>query len=63
MASGLVTEAEAGWPPGARRAALDRMTEGELALLAGERLQALGKALRRHEHELDHNNRIWENLG
>ncbi|MFF2299559.1 hypothetical protein [Arthrobacter sp. NPDC058127] len=63
VASGLVTEAEAGWPPGARRDALDRMTEGELALLAGERLQALGKALRRHEHELDHTNRIWENLG
>ncbi len=63
VASGLVTEAEAGWPPGARRDALDRMTEGELALVAGERLQAMGKALRRHEHELDHSNRIWENLG
>ncbi len=63
VASGLVTEAEAGWPEGARREALERMTEGELALLAGERLLALGKSLRRHEHELDHATRIWENLG
>jgi hypothetical protein len=63
VASGLVTEAEAGWPAGARRAALDRMTESELALMAGERLQAMGKTLRRHEQELDRSNRIWENLG
>lgn len=63
VASGLVTEAEAGWPAGARRDAVDRMTDSELALLAGERLQAMGKALRRHEHELDRSNRIWENLG
>ncbi|MFH5880131.1 hypothetical protein [Arthrobacter sp. NA-172] len=63
VASGLVTEAEAGWSPEARREALDRMTEGELALLAGERLHALGKTLRRQEQELDRSNRIWENLG
>lgn len=63
VASGLVTEAEAGWPPNARRDAMDRMTDGELALLAGERLQALGKTLRRQEHEHERTNRIWENLG
>jgi hypothetical protein len=63
VASGLVVEAEAGWSPEARREAMDRMTDGELALLAGERLQALGKTLRRQEHELDRTNRIWENLG
>lgn len=63
VASGLVTESEAGWPPGARREALDRLSEGELALLASERLQARGKTLRRQEQEADHTNRIWENLG
>lgn len=63
VASGLVTEAEAGWPPNARRDAMDRMTDGELALLAGERLQALGKTRRRQEHEHERTNRIWENLG
>ena len=30
VATGLVTEAEAGWPPGARRQALDALSDGEL---------------------------------
>jgi hypothetical protein len=63
VATGLVTEAEAGWPPGARQAALDRLTDGELATLAGERLQALGKTLRRQEHDQRQTQQIWENLG
>ena len=63
VAAGLVTEAEAGWPPGARQAALDGMTDGELTVLAGERLQALGKALRRQEHDQRQTETIWENLG
>ncbi|MDQ0617139.1 hypothetical protein [Arthrobacter globiformis] len=63
VATGLVTEAEAGWPPGARQAALDSMTDGELIFLAGERLQALGKTLRRQEHDQRQTETIWENLG
>lgn len=63
VATGLVTETEAGWPEGARQEALDRMTRGELALLAGERLQALGKSLRRQEQDHERTERIWENLG
>ena len=63
VAAGLVTEAEAGWPPGARQAALDSMTDGELTILAGERLQALGKTLRRQEHDQRQTETIWENLG
>ncbi|MGN7253082.1 hypothetical protein [Arthrobacter sp. SAFR-014] len=63
VAAGLVTEAEAGWAPGARQAALDRMTDGELAVLAGERLQSLGKTLRRQEHDERQTETIWENLG
>ncbi|MET3935845.1 hypothetical protein [Arthrobacter sp. OAP107] len=62
VASGLVTETEAGWPPGARQAALDRLSDGDLAALAGERLQALGKTLRRQEHDQEQTERIWENL-
>ena len=62
VATGLVTEAEAGWPPGARQAALDRLTDGELTALAGDRLQALGKTLRRQEHDQEQTERIWENL-
>jgi hypothetical protein len=62
VATGLVTEAEAGWPAGARQAALDRLTDGELTALAGERLQALGKILRRQEQDQEQTERIWENL-
>ncbi|MFF2317703.1 hypothetical protein ACFVTE_15710 [Arthrobacter sp. NPDC058097] len=62
VATGLVTEAEAGWPPGARQAALDRLSDGDLTALAGERLQALGKTLRRQEQDQEQTERIWENL-
>jgi hypothetical protein len=63
VATGLITEAEAGWPPGARQRALDALSDGELTALAGERLQALGKVLRRQEHEQAQTEKIWENLG
>lgn len=63
VASGLITEAEAGWPPGARRAALDRLSDGTLTALAGERLQSLGKTLRRLEQDHEQTEKIWENLG
>ncbi|MFC7848147.1 hypothetical protein ACFUTU_06675 [Arthrobacter sp. NPDC057388] len=62
VATGLVTETEAGWPPGARQAALDRLSDGDLTALAGERLQALGKTLRRQEQDQEQTERIWENL-
>ncbi|MET3172641.1 UNVERIFIED_ORG: hypothetical protein ABIB52_000465 [Arthrobacter sp. UYCu721] len=63
VATGLVTEAEAGWPPGARQSALDSLSEGELTTLAGDRLQTLGRALRRQEHDHEKTEKIWENLG
>jgi hypothetical protein len=63
VATGLITEEEAGWAPGAKQSALDALSDGELAALAGERLQSLGKTLRRHEHEQAQTEKIWENLG
>lgn len=63
VATGLVTEEEAGWPPGARQAALDSLSDGELTALAGDRLQALGKVLRRQEQDQAQTEKIWENLG
>jgi hypothetical protein len=63
VATGLLTEAEAGWAPDARQAALDALSDGELTSLAGERLQALGKILRRQEHEHEQTKKRWENLG
>lgn len=63
VATGMITESEAGWPPGARQAALDALSDGELAALAGERLQALGRTLKRQEQDLQQTKAIWENLG
>ncbi|GGI00843.1 hypothetical protein ACFFGR_22755 [Arthrobacter liuii] len=63
VATGVITEEEAGWPPGARQAALDSLSDGELTALAGDRLQALGKVLRRQEQDQAQTERIWENLG
>ena len=63
VAAGLITETEAGWPPEAKQTALDALSDGELTALAGERLQALGKTLRRQEHEHEQTKKIWENLG
>ncbi|MDI3195319.1 hypothetical protein QK290_12860 [Pseudarthrobacter sp. AL07] len=63
VATGLVTEAEAGWPPEARQAALDSLSDGQLTTLAGDRLQTLGRALRRQEHDHEKTEKIWENLG
>lgn len=63
VATGLITEEEAGWSPDAKQSALDALSDGELVALAGERLQALGKNLRRHEQEQAQTEKIWENLG
>jgi hypothetical protein len=63
VATGLISEEEAGWAPGAKQSALDALTDGELTALAGERLQTLGKTLRRQEQEHAQTEKIWENLG
>ena len=63
VATGLITEEEAGWAPDAKQSALAALSDGELTALAGERLQALGKTLRRQEHEQAQTEKIWENLG
>lgn len=63
VATGLLTEREAGWAPDARQIALDALSDGDLTALAGERLQSLGKTLRRQEHEHEQTKKIWENLG
>lgn len=63
VATGLITEEEAGWAAGARQEALDSLSDGELTTLAGDRLQALGKILRRQEQDQAQTEKIWENLG
>ena len=39
------------------------MSDADLTVLAGERLQALGKVLRRQEQDHEQAEKIWENLG
>jgi hypothetical protein len=63
VATGLITEEEAGWAPGARQEALDSMSDGDLTALVGDRMQALGKVLRRQEQDQAQTEKIWENLG
>lgn len=63
VATGLITEEEAGWAPKARQRALAGLSDGELSSLAGERLQAIGRTLRRQEQDHERTEKIWENLG
>ncbi|WP_458113339.1 hypothetical protein M1D88_04235 [Arthrobacter sp. R1-13] len=63
VATGLITEEEAGWAPEARQRALAGLSDGELASLAGDRLQAIGRTLRRQEQDHERTEKIWENLG
>ena len=58
-----VTAAEAGWPPSAVEDALSRLSDAELTLLAAERLAALGRGLKRQEHDDRADHRAWEHLG
>lgn len=63
VATGLISEEEAGWAPEARQRALAGLSDGELASMAGERLQAIGRTLRRQELDHERTEKIWENLG
>ncbi|NUP75217.1 MAG: hypothetical protein HOQ07_11305 [Sinomonas sp.] len=63
VVTGLVTAAEAGWPPSAVEDALSRLSDAELALLASERLGVLGRSLKRLEHDERAARRAWEHLG
>ncbi|MEA5454162.1 hypothetical protein SPF06_05435 [Sinomonas sp. JGH33] len=62
VVTGLVTAAEAGWPPSAVEDALVRLSDAELAFLASERLATLARALKRQEHEDRAVQRAWDHL-
>lgn len=63
VATGFLTPAEAGWRPGSRTAVLRRTTNSSLVSLAAERLEALGRTLRRTEQDSAAAQTVWENLG
>ena len=63
VVTGLVTPREAGWPPEAFEQAVLRLADADLALMAADRLAALGRALRRDERDEHATRRVWEHLG
>jgi hypothetical protein len=63
VVTGLVTPREAGWPPEAFEQAVLRLPDADLALMAADRLAALGRALRREERDVHATRRVWEHLG
>lgn len=63
VASGFLSPGEAGWLPGARSVALRQTPDSALVLLAAERLESLGRTLRRIEADTDAAQKVWENLG
>lgn len=68
LASGLVvtsllTSAEGGWPADGRNRALGMLSDAELVLLARDRLDVLGKSLKKLELATSRDQDLWENLG
>ena len=63
VVTGVLTPDEAGWPLQGREQALFRLSASELVLLARDRLEVLGKALRKMEHDENRKQTLLENLG
>ena len=63
VAIGLVTPGEAGWPEGGQESALASLSDSELVLLARDRLDALGKLMRKLEHDEENELTLLEQLG
>ncbi|GAB4100623.1 hypothetical protein [Sinomonas halotolerans] len=63
VVTGLVTPGEAGWDPSACEDAMHRLKDADLALMAADRLAALGRALRRDDRDAHATRRVWEHLG
>lgn len=63
VVTGLLTPGEGGWPEDARGRALEALTDIDLVQLARDRLEVLGKQLRKAELDDGQDQAIWENLG
>jgi len=63
VSTGFLSPDEAGWDPDARGTALRATRSSKLILLAAERLETLGKTVRRIEQDSDAVQAVWENLG
>ncbi|MCC3268964.1 hypothetical protein MUG94_00615 [Arthrobacter gengyunqii] len=63
VATGLLTPDECGWPLGGRERALAELSDPELVFLARDRLDTLGKMVKKLEHDEDSNSALLEQLG
>lgn len=63
VATGFLSPVEAGWTAGAREGMLRQTPNSTLLSLAAERLEALGKTMRRMEQDTAAAQSVWENLG
>jgi hypothetical protein len=63
VVTGLLTCAEGGWPITGRADALNALSDTDLVLLARDRLDALGKQLRKADADENRDRALWENLG
>ncbi|KAD4059617.1 hypothetical protein GD627_00445 [Arthrobacter yangruifuii] len=63
VATGLITSDEAGWPQDGQLAALRALSDSELVFLARDRLDGVGKQIRKFEHDQENELLLLENLG
>lgn len=63
VVTGLLSPEEGGWPQDGRARALRAMTDLDLVFLARDRLDVLGKQIRRAELDESKDRALWENLG
>ncbi|MET4060623.1 hypothetical protein ABIB35_002174 [Arthrobacter sp. UYP6] len=63
VATGLLTPDECGWPLGGRERALAELSDADLVLLARDRLDTLGKVLKKLETDEKNNSALLEQLG
>ncbi|MBO0896795.1 hypothetical protein J0915_09570 [Arthrobacter sp. zg-ZUI10] len=63
VATGLLTPDECGWPIGGRERALSQLSDTDLVFLARNRLDTLGKVLRKLETDEKNNSSFLEELG
>ncbi len=63
VVTGLLTPEEGGWPEDRRAGALRAIDDLDLVLLARDRLDVLGKQMRRAELDDGRDRALWENLG
>ncbi|WP_243400620.1 hypothetical protein [Arthrobacter sp. Bz4] len=63
VVTSLLTSAEGGWPADGRNRALGMLSDADLVLLARDRLDVLGKSLKKLELANSRDQNLWENLG